>query len=129
MKAGMEGSEKSKKEVGDHTPIDILAKKGLFKTADLPGIDTFDDGLDEKGRVKPGSTTLESGGIYMEDTGPLDLRRRASGVGEGQVRADKLQIAEEPESPEDIYSGNDKAAKWLRENDPKSRKDDRHEAA
>jgi|GEM_PF-5636177 len=116
---------------GGIQPIDEIAKNGHFKEGDLPGTDTYDDGLNEKDKVvMPGSTSTGSGGIYMEDIGPNDLRRaneddvariEAAGLTVVDVARQQTQIEggrkdEEPE--DDIHAGEDEAAKWLRENDP-----------
>lgn len=115
--------------------LDKLAKKGYFKTGDEPGTDTYDDGMNEKGEVvMPGSTSTGSGGNYMEDKGPNDLRRRNE---EDVARAKEggLSVVEPDEivADNDLYAGEDAAAKWLRENDPKFNKrkggDDLREAA
>jgi hypothetical protein len=98
-------------------PIDTVAKEGAFIKGDMPGIDTYGDGLNDEGElVMPGSTATESGGIYMEDKGPNDLRRR-----------NEADLADAPEAsltvagPEDILAGDDvgvdEAEKWLRKHD------------
>jgi len=93
-----------------------------LEKGNLPGTDTYDDGLNERGElVMPGSTSTESGGNYMEHKGPNDMVRKGNeadtseldtnqGVQVGQLGAnDKILKSE--------MSG-DAADKWLRENDP-----------
>lgn len=112
-------------------PIDGIARSGHFKEGDLPGIDTYDDGLNERGEVvMPGSTATGSGANYMEDTGPNDLRRRNE-EDEMRAREGGLNVAEPDEltaDPEDMYAGKDAAAEWLRQNDPDYRSDKRKAA-
>ena len=100
------------------TPLDQVARRGHFKKGDLPGTDTYDDGMDERGRIRPGSTTTESGGNYMEDHGPMDLLRRGSTQDDARAAQSGLNISEHPEEALDKDTENDAAAKWLRENDP-----------
>lgn len=88
-----------------------------YRKGNLPGTDTYDDGLDEKGRlIAPGSTSTESGGTYMEDKGPMDMRRRASDHGEHEVIDPEVTISDSPDQPFD--DEDDEAAKWLKANDP-----------
>ena len=115
-------------------PLDELAKGGFYKKGDAPGTDTFDDGLDEKGRLKPGSTSTGSGGNYMENSGPHDLRRRGGEDLEALAEQGGLRVVDTGETSEliaggNIYEGNDEAAKWLRSNDPKYGKEGLRDAA
>ena len=70
----------------------------------------------------------------MEEKGPNDLRHRDEQDTE-EVDSNVFSIIEgkqfAKENPDEIYDGDDPAAKWLRENDPKYKKgnDDMREAA
>jgi len=87
-----------------------------FKEGNLPGTDTYDDGLDHKDRlVAPGSTSTESGGTYMEDEGPQS--KRYSREDDELASVDTaVSIVEDINRPLD--DEDDAASRWLRENDP-----------
>lgn len=109
----MELPERKRPVRGD-TPIDILAGQGLMKTGDMPGTDTYDDGLDEKGRVvMPGSTTTGSGGIYMEEVGPNDLRHRGEDHISAHAEQAGLSVVHDAEAGGDD-DANDPTARMLR---------------
>lgn len=93
-----------------------------YRKGNLPGTDTFDDGLDENDTlIAPGSTSTESGGTYMEDTGPRDLKRRsADNSNELGVIDPEVTITDSPD--QDFDEEDDAAARWLRENDPNYKK-------
>ena len=114
----MFGFEKFKKS---QAPVERKPLTGAeFKEGNLPGTDTYDDGLNEKGElVMPGSTSTRSGGIYMEDTGPNDLRHRAEDAHavDAELTIKAGEVIDEPFDDE-----NDEAGKWLRENDPTLKK-------
>ena len=102
------------------TRIDTLAKQGHFKPKDLPGNDSYDDGMvDDTGTVRPGSTVNEAGGTYMEDTGPLDMRNRD--VRKSGEKREGMRVVKDLTAGNDLYAGDDAAAKWLRENDSEAR--------
>ena len=93
-----------------------------FKLGNLPGTDTFDDGLINGELKMPGSTSTESGGMYMEHKGPNDL---VQNLDEERTKAEfemvpGIHITDG--SSLEIVSDDvteDAADKWLRENDPK----------
>ncbi len=93
-----------------------------FRKGNLPGTDTYDDGLDETGRlVAPGSTSTESGGTYMEDKGPMDMTRRSGSNDEGYSVIDpEITVTDSPDQAFD--DEDDEAARWLRDNDPNFKK-------
>ena len=109
-----EGFRRQKNESEKVTPLtgrEFLAKN-------LPGTDTYDDGLNEKGKlVMPGSTSTEAGDIYMIDKGPNDLRHRSGDHDELGVIDPEVTITDDPDQP--FEEEDDEAAKWLKANDPK----------
>jgi hypothetical protein len=116
---GMEHfSQKGHDEGNGRLPIDKLAKEGHYKDADLPGFDTYDVGITDKGVVLDTS----SGGVYDEKKGPSDSVIRASDQGEKLAKQSGLNIIDELPLDDD-ETKDDAAAKWLRENDPNHRKD------
>lgn len=87
-----------------------------FREGNLPGYDTYDDGLNEEGELERlGSTVAEGAGTYMEDTGPVD-----DGV-QRQREEDPypdLRIKKFAEDTVERETRGDAADEWLRENDP-----------
>ncbi|HWP61171.1 MAG TPA: hypothetical protein VN495_01065 [Candidatus Paceibacterota bacterium] len=110
--------EEFAREHNRRAELDKVATEGQLIKGDLPGTDTYDDGLNANGElVMPGSTSTGSGGTYMEDRGPEDRTNRHEGESiESVMRQKGLRVIEG--NKEDMYSGEDAAAKWLRENDP-----------
>ena len=111
----MFGFEKPRGEKKNDDRAELFGDE--FKRANLPGTDTFDDGLNELNQLRePGSTSTESGGRYMEDKGPNDMVRRADGGAEYEVLDPEVTISDSPDQPFD--DEDDEAARWLRDNDP-----------
>ena len=121
---GLEGSKRMKREDDESSPIDFFAKSGFFKDRNMPGTDTYDDGLNEKGRVvQPGSTSTESGGTYMEDKGPQDLVHRGrGGRNESSARQGGLRIVESDKMNVKDEAEGDEADKWLKVREEELRK-------
>ena len=111
---GFEKPKKKRNEEDERRPLTGME----MRRANLPGTDTYDDGLDEQNRLRePGSTSTESGGRYMEDKGPNDMRHRAADVAHEYGIVDpEVTITDSPEQSFD--DEDDDAARWLRENDP-----------
>ncbi len=106
-----------KKTVGEperHVP---LSGRNLFRN-NMPGMDTYDDGADELNQnVRPGSTVTEAGGIYNEDRGPNDLRRRQHAGEEHEFIDPEVTVTDAFPDESDDQEG-DEADRWLKENDP-----------
>lgn len=113
---GIEGFHRGGDEEHGRVPIDKLAKGGYFKKGDLPGFDTYDVGITDKGVILDTS----SGGGYDEQKGPANAIVRSTDKDMKLARQSGLNVSDEAERSLDEIddTANDAAAKWLRKNDP-----------
>ena len=109
----MKGSEKWGGRYSDEEKPELRGDH--YEKNDLPGTDSYDDGLNEKGRVvMPGSTSTESGGNYMEHRGPNDLVYRAGQEADALGELDpEVRITDSPDSS--IEEDENEADRWMRE--------------
>lgn len=91
-----------------------------FLSHNLPGTDTFDDGLDVGELKMPGSTSTESGGMYMEHKGPNNLVYKPEDGDKAEIELHPgLNLVESHELKDSTDDGKgDDADEWLRKNDP-----------
>jgi hypothetical protein len=91
-----------------------------YENANLPGTDSYDDGLDIGVLKQPGSTSTESGGTYMEHKGPNDLVHHAGVSAEALMELDpEVRVTNEPEADVNAETKGDAADEWLKKHDPR----------
>jgi hypothetical protein len=86
-----------------------------YENANLPGTDSYDDGLDVGVLKQPGSTSTESGGTYMEHKGPNDMVHHAGASAAALQELDpEVRVTDDPEE-----TRGDAADEWLKKHDPR----------